>query len=128
MTEVPPDRYPRWLTIGGSGMPDLRLVMTTCGNAELAGKLASELVERRLAACVNVLPQMTSTFRWKGKVEQDQETLVLIKTASDLIDAVESTIRSVSGYELPELIAVDIVDGSEDYLAWVAESIGETAN
>ena len=128
MTGMPPDRYPRRLITGDSGMPDLRLVMTTCGSAEVAGKLASELVERRLAACVNVLPQMTSTYRWKGKVERDQETLVLIKTTSDRIDAIESTIRSVSGYELPELIAVDIVDGSRDYLAWVAESIGETAS
>jgi periplasmic divalent cation tolerance protein len=103
---------------------DLRLVLTTCGSAEVAGRLASVLVERRLAACVNVLPGISSTYRWLGKIERDDEVLVLIKTAQTELAEMEATIREISGYELPELIAIAITDGSAAYLAWVADSVG----
>jgi len=103
---------------------DLRLVLTTCGSREVADRLAGALVERRLAACVNVLPQVSSTYRWLGKIERDDEVLVFIKTAATELEMMEATIREISGYELPELIAVEITGGAGGYLAWVAESVG----
>jgi len=102
---------------------DARLVLTTCGNREVADRLAGALVERRLAACVNVLPGVSSTYRWQGQIERDEEVLVLIKTLQRKLDAVAAAIREISGYELPEVVAVDIAGGSADYLAWVAESV-----
>lgn len=102
---------------------DLRLVMTTCRNRETADSLAEALVDRRLAACVNVLPGVSSTYRWMGRIERDDEVFLMIKTAKTELAAIETTIKSVSGYELPELIAVEITDGASNYLSWVATSI-----
>ena len=101
---------------------EFRLVLTTCGSREVADRLADVLVERRQAACVNVLPGVSSVYRWQGKIERDQEVLLFIKSTSNQLSAIEQTIREISGYELPELVAVDIADGSADYLAWVAEA------
>ena len=70
---------------------------------------------------------MHSTYRWLGKIERDDEVLVFIKTARQEMAGIEATIREISGYELPELLAVEISGGSADYLAWVAASIGENA-
>jgi periplasmic divalent cation tolerance protein len=106
---------------------DLRLVMTTCSSPEIADRLALTLVERRLAACVNVVPGVRSTYRWTDGVEQANEMLLMIKTAASELKAIEATVRAISGYELPELIAVEISGGSADYLDWVAASVGETA-
>jgi len=127
MTLLPPDAYPLQAIEGDSaGMKsDLRLVLTTCGSLELAEKLADALVERRLAACVNVLPQVRSTYRWLGKIERSDEVLLFIKTAETELARMETAIREISGYELPELLAVEITGGSADYLSWVAASIGE---
>jgi periplasmic divalent cation tolerance protein len=104
---------------------DLRLVMTTCGDRETADRIAAALVDRRLAACVNVLPGVTSTYRWDGKLETQSEVLMIIKTREQELDAMEAIIRAMSGYELPELIAVDITAGAPAYLDWVAASVGE---
>jgi periplasmic divalent cation tolerance protein len=104
---------------------DLRLVLTTCGNSDIAQRLADALVEERLAACVNVLPGISSTYRWMGKIERDDEVLLMIKTAKTELAAIEATIKSVSGYELPELLAVEISEGAADYLAWIAASVGK---
>ena len=101
------------------------VVLTTCGNDEDAGALARALVERRLAACVNAVSKVTSTYRWKGEVQHDQETLLIIKTSAERLAAVEKTIREKSKYELPELIALPIEAGGADYLAWIKESVAE---
>jgi periplasmic divalent cation tolerance protein len=101
------------------------VVLTTCGNDEDAGTLARALVERREAACVNALSRVTSTYRWKGEVQQDQETLLIIKTTAAKLAAVERTIRELSKYELPELIALPIAAGGADYLQWIRESVAE---
>lgn len=101
------------------------IVLTTCGNDEDAGALARTLVEGRLAACVNTVGRVTSTYRWKGEVQQDQETLLIIKTCAERLAAVEKTIREQSKYELPELIALPVAAGGADYLAWIRESVGE---
>lgn len=114
-----------WFTGMGS---DLRLVLTTCGSREIADRIATALVDRRLAACVNVLPGVSSTYRWDGKIECDDEVLLMIKTAATELRSIETTIKGISGYELPELVAVEITGGASDYLAWVATSVGEETN
>jgi len=101
------------------------LVLTTCGNDDDAGALARVLVERRLAACVNAVSKVASTYRWKGEVQQDQETLLVIKTTAPRLAAVEQTIREKSKYELPELIALPVQAGGADYLEWIRESVAE---
>jgi periplasmic divalent cation tolerance protein len=106
---------------------DLRIVLTTCPSRDLADQLAFALVKRRLAACVNVIPSVSSTYRWAGKIERDSEVLLIIKTAATEIAAIEAAVRAISGYDLPELVAIEISGGSSDYLAWVAASVGEEA-
>jgi periplasmic divalent cation tolerance protein len=101
------------------------LVLTTCGNAADAGTLATLLVERRLAACVNAVAQVTSIYRWEDRVQRDQETLLVIKTTADRFPAVEAAIRAHSSYELPEVLAIPVAAGSAPYLDWVRESVTE---
>jgi periplasmic divalent cation tolerance protein len=101
------------------------VVLTTCANEDDAGELARLLVERRLAACVNAIGNVASTYRWKGEVQQDRETLLIIKTTVARVPAVEKTIREKSKYELPELIALPVDAGGAEYLAWVRESVAE---
>lgn len=84
-----------------------------------ADELARALVDERLAACVNVHGAMTSTYRWKGKVERDAERQIVIKTTRDRLTAVESRLRTLHPYELPEFIVIASDTGSEAYLAWV---------
>jgi periplasmic divalent cation tolerance protein len=101
------------------------IVLTSCGSDEDADALARALVERRLAACVNAVSKVTSTYRWKGEVQQDRETLLIIKTTATRLAAVEKTIREKSKYELPEFIALPVQTGGVDYLEWVRESVAE---
>lgn len=103
-----------------AGMSDALLVLTTLPDAESAHGLATALVEARVAACVNLLPQCSSIYRWEGKVESASEVLLLIKTRADGYDALEAAIRSRHPYELPEIVAVPVVRGLPDYLRWVA--------
>ena len=102
------------------------VVLTTCGNDDDANALARVLVERRAAACVNAVSRVTSTYRWKDEVQQDQETLLIIKTTAARLAAVETTIREQSKYELPEVIALPVDAGSLAYLGWVRESVAES--
>jgi periplasmic divalent cation tolerance protein len=102
-------------------MDETLLVLTHLPDRDAALKLARELVERRLAACVNVLGQCTSVYRWKGAVEDAQEVPLLIKSRSALYEALEAAISELHPYELPEIIAVPVVRGLADYLAWVGE-------
>src|SRR5688572_4419913 len=97
------------------------IVLTTCGNDADADALARALVERRQAACVNAVSKVTSTYRWKGEVQHDQETLLIIKTTASRLAAVEKTVREKSKYELPELIALPVEAGGAEYLAWIRE-------
>ena len=98
------------------------LVFTTCESAKTAGELAARLVTDGLAACVNTIANVTSTYRWKDNVEQSQEFVLLIKTTSDRYDALEAAICQQSSYELPEVIAVPIDRGLPVYLQWIAAS------
>jgi periplasmic divalent cation tolerance protein len=102
------------------------LVMTNAPDRDVATKLAHELVERRLAACVSILATCTSIYRWKGKLETASEVPLLIKTRSAIYDEVEAAIRSLHPYELPEIVAVPIERGLADYLDWAtAQTVTE---
>jgi periplasmic divalent cation tolerance protein len=101
------------------------LVLTTCASAEDADRLSRLLVERRLAACVNAVAGVTSTYRWQGRLQQDQETLLVIKTTEERYATLEQVLREHSTYELPEVLAVSVQSGSPGYLAWLRESVAE---
>lgn len=97
------------------------LVLTTLPEREAALKLARALVDKRLAACVNILSGCTSVYRWQDNVEHAEEVPLLIKTRAGRYAELEAAIRSLHPYELPEIIAVPVVQGLADYLGWVAE-------
>ena len=109
--------------VTSSATSDVCIVLTTIGSETEALALARTLVDERLAACVNVLPVMVSIYRWKGAVEQDQEHQVVIKTASERLPALETRLRQLHPYELPEFLVLDVAGGAA-YLAWVEESVG----
>lgn len=108
-------------------MTDKVVLLSTCANMAEAEKLATRLVESHLAACVNAVPAIRSFYRWKGKVENDVEVLLVIKTARELVDAVRAEIEKLHTYELPELIALPIVDGAPNYLGWLDSELASTA-
>jgi periplasmic divalent cation tolerance protein len=97
------------------------IVLTTLGADADAAAIARTLIDERLAACVNILPPMTSVYRWQGKVEQDREQQMVIKTAADRVNALQARLRQLHPYELPEFLVLDAT-GSDAYLAWVGES------
>jgi periplasmic divalent cation tolerance protein len=99
--------------------PRVQLVLCTVPDREVGQRIARELVEARLAACVNVLPGIHSTYRWQGAVESGNEALLLIKTTSDRFEALRDWIVANHSYELPEVIAVDVAAGLAAYLDWV---------
>jgi len=100
-----------------------RLILCTCPNTQVAEQLATSLVEQRLAACINIVPGLTSIYRWQGKLEKGTEVLLLIKSTREHYSAVESAIRQQHPYELPEIIAVTLDEGSPDYLRWITTSL-----
>jgi periplasmic divalent cation tolerance protein len=100
-------------------MTEIVLVLTTVPTAELGELIAQTLVAERLAACVTILPAMTSFYRWQEQVERATEYQLTIKTMRDRVDVVEARIRTLHSYELPELLVIAADDGSEAYLAWV---------
>jgi periplasmic divalent cation tolerance protein len=100
-------------------MTDKILVLSTCSSEEQASQLARHFVERRLAACVNIIPGVRSVYRWKDKIEDDAEWLLVIKSRRGAFPALREELAKVHTYEVPEAIALPIVDGSEAYLAWL---------
>ena len=104
-------------------MTDKRLVLTTCASLEEARSIAHALVERQLAACVNIAPQIESVYRWQGEVETSAEWLVIIKTTLDAFDRVREALTKLHSYELPECIEIGIEDGSAAYLEWIGQSV-----
>jgi len=100
-------------------MTDKIVVFSTCDSEEQAGRIARELVEQKLAACVNILPGARSVYRWKGQMEDSAEWLLIIKSRRDLMDKLRTAIGKIHTYEVPELLAVPVVDGSETYLEWL---------
>jgi periplasmic divalent cation tolerance protein len=104
-------------------MTDKRLVLTTCGSLEEGRSIAQALVERQLAACVNIIPQIESVYRWQGKVETANEFLLVIKTTAGAFDNLRTTLTKLHSYDVPECIEIAIEDGSTDYLEWIGESV-----
>jgi periplasmic divalent cation tolerance protein len=104
-------------------MTDCIQVLTTAGAEEEAARIARMLVEERLAACVQVLGPIASTYRWQGGIETSQEWLCVAKTAKGLYPEVEQTIRRAHSYQVPEILAVEVTAGSADYLAWLAGEV-----
>jgi periplasmic divalent cation tolerance protein len=105
-------------------MTDKIVVLSACASAEEAQRLARALVEKRLAACVNMLPGIRSVYHWRGAdgkdaIQEDEEVLLVIKTSRGLMEEVKSEIEHLHSYEVPEIIALQVVDGSERYLAWM---------
>jgi periplasmic divalent cation tolerance protein len=100
-------------------MTDVVLILTTVPDDRTGETLAHTLVEERLAACVNLLPPMTSIYRWRNAVERDAERQVIVKTTRDRIAAVRERIGQLHSYELPELIVLNVEDGSPRYLDWI---------
>ena len=103
--------------------PEPQVILCTVPDPDTAGTIASILVNEQLAACVNIVPGISSVYRWKGAVEQDKECLLLIKTDRGMWSALESRIQSLHPYELPEIIAVPIATGQQDYLQWITDSL-----
>ncbi len=104
-------------------MTDALVVITTTETKEDAERLAHLLVESELAACVQVLPQITSVYRWQGKVEQAGETLLLIKTNRQTYLRLEAAIQENHKYQTPEIIALPVEAGADDYLRWLSASL-----
>lgn len=104
-------------------MTDKRLVFSTVENNEEARVIASALVEKRLAACVNIVGPIQSIYRWKDAVENSQEYLLLIKTTEALFPRLRDELKQLHSYEVPECIAIGIEDGLPAYLEWIGESV-----
>jgi len=104
-------------------MTDKRIVLTTAGSEEEARKIARQLVERRIAACVNLVPKITSIYRWQGNIDEAQEWLLIVKTTAAAFGQVREAIAELHSYELPECVSLAIEDGSPAYLQWIAESV-----
>ena len=102
----------------------MRIVIVTAPKEE-APKIGSKVIEERLAACVNILPSVRSIYTWKGKIEDDEESMMFIKTRADSVADLTGRIRELHSYEVPEIIAVEIKgnEGNPDYLNWVRESM-----
>ena len=101
------------------------LAFSTINDLERAKDLAREIVSRRLAACVNVVPSVTSIYRWQGALHEDAEALLILKTSRAGFEALKKTYRSLHPYKVPELIACEISSGLQDYLKWLAGEVSE---
>ena len=98
---------------------DKIVVLTTCESAEQAQTLARHLIEQRLAACVNILPGARSVYRWKDKIEDAAEFVLVIKSRRDAFSKLRDAISHLHSYEIPEVVALPVVDGSDAYLGWM---------
>lgn len=101
------------------------LVLSTAGTLSLAQEIASALIEAREAACVNIVPGIRSIYRWGGKVCNEGEFLILIKSTSDKFESVRARVRLMHTYQVPEVIALPVTNGDADYLAWIRSSLQE---
>lgn len=100
-------------------MTDKIVILSSCDTPEKADEIARKVVELRLAACAQILPGMRSVYRWKGAVEQSDEILLVIKSRRELFDQIRHEIEKLHPYEVPEIVALPIVDGLQSYLDWI---------
>ncbi len=101
------------------------LVVYITASAENARDLAAALVREKLAACVNRIPGIESTYTWEGRIERDAEDLLIVKTRADLFDRLKVRVRQLHDYDVPEIIAVPMIEGNESYLAWMGSVLAE---
>jgi len=101
------------------------VVFITTSSYEEAHKIADTLVSQRKAACVNIVPKVNSLFRWKGRIEDAEESLLVVKTRAKLFPEVINLVKGIHSYEVPEIIALPIVEGNPDYLKWIDEETGK---
>lgn len=99
------------------------VVMVSTANQEEAVKIAHEVVKSRLVACASAIPTVSSTYWWEGKIVNDQEALILMKTTSDKVTQLQETIQSIHSYKVPEIIAIPVEGGSQPYLEWVSREV-----
>ena len=95
------------------------VVLITAGSEEEAGKIGRLLVSEGLAACANIVPKIQSIFRWEGKVVEEAETLLIVKSVTDTFESLEKMVKAHHSYDVPEIIAIPIQKGSTEYLSWV---------
>ncbi|MBP7126736.1 divalent-cation tolerance protein CutA [Myxococcota bacterium] len=100
---------------------DVRVVLVTAPGGEVARTIARTLVEERLAACVNRVPGISSTYRWQGGIVEDTEDLLILKTTKDRLDVLMARVREIHPYTVPEVLALEVAEGSASYLDWVTE-------
>ena len=104
-------------------MTDKIVILSTCATEEEAERLARVLLDARLAACINVIPRMRSFYRWKGAVESADECLLLIKSSRPLFEPLKAELEKVHSYDVPEVIALPVLEGAEKYLNWMATNL-----
>ena len=104
-------------------MTDKIVVLVTGGNARECARIARRLLAQRLIACANLVPQVRSLYTWKGKIADQKECLMLLKSSRELFPALQAEIEKLHSYSVPEIIALPIIEGSPNYLNWIAESI-----
>ncbi len=115
-------RYPGQ-PMDGESVHSVVVVMVSTANQEEAGKIADLAVQSRLAACASIIPTVRSTYWWEGKIVNDQEALILMKTTSDKVLALQEAILKVHAYKVPEIIAVSVEQGFQPYLEWVRNEV-----
>ena len=108
-------------------MTDKKIVLTTCGNAADAERIARALLERRLAACVNIVAGVRSLYHWQGRIEDEAELLLVIKTTEAAVEPLKAALEEIHPYDVPELIVLPIEDGAPAYLDWIAANTSAQA-
>ncbi len=104
-------------------MTDKIVVLVTGGNVRECRRIARLLLDKRLAACANLVPQVRSLYHWKGKIADEKECLMILKSTRELFPALRTEVEKLHSYSVPEVIALPIIDGAPNYLNWIAESV-----
>ena len=102
-----------------------RIVLSTAGSEEEGALLAKSLVERKLCACVNLVPKIRSFYQWEGAVQDDAEVLLIIKTTQEKLQSLSDLLAEIHSYDVPEVLAIEVDQGSASYLEWLAESCAD---
>jgi periplasmic divalent cation tolerance protein len=108
-------------------MTEKIVVLSACGSEEEAARIAAKLIDARLAACVNLIPKIRSFYRWRGKIEDSTEWMLVIKTSRPCFEPLRSVLEAAHSYELPEVLALPVIDGSPNYLAWLDGELAPVA-
>jgi periplasmic divalent cation tolerance protein len=109
-------------------MSEKIIVFSNCGSQEEARRVARALVDTRVCACVNIIPGIQSIYRWQGSIQEEAEWMLMIKTTRELFDRLSAELRRNHSYEIPEVIAIPIVEGNPDYLKWIDRETFGSAN